>query len=282
MKIGISPSGFARFGEERYAKLRAFGYECVDFDMANTEAGFYLLEREDLEKAIAHERQLAADAGMIFSQVHGPWRWPPSDVSEEDRAERLEKMRRSIRMTAKLGCKNWVVHPIMPFGIDELGTEQATQTWEMNVEFMSKLLEVARECDVVICLENMPMPNFSIGSPEAILRLVETMNDEHFKICLDTGHVSVFPNLRLGDEVRRLGKKICVLHIHDNRGQRDEHLPPHAGIIDWGDFVLTLREIGFDGVFSLEIGLPVGAPLPELEDSYRKMHTIAREMIANS
>ncbi len=278
MKIGISPGDFARFGEKRYEVLRDCGFDCVDYGMADTEAGFYLLSGENLEAALEAEKSLAAAAGVSFSQVHGPWRWPPRDATEEDRAERLDKMLRSIRMTARLGCKNWVVHPIMPFGIDELDSELAEKTWEINVEFMRKLLDVARAEDVVICLENMPMPRFSMGSPEAILRFVREMADEHFKICLDTGHVAVFPQLRLGDEVRRLGTEIRVLHVHDNGGQRDEHLLPYRGIIDWSDFALALRQIGFDGVFSLEPAYPAEAALPEWELFYRELAVLARKI----
>lgn len=279
MKIGITPSGFERFGEERYAKLRAIGFACVDFGMADTGRELYHLTGEELDTAIRNERELAASAGITISQIHGPWRWPARDTTEEERAERLEKMIHSIRVTAKLGCRYWVVHPIMPFGIEERDTELADKTWEMNLAFMSKLLAVAREENIVICLENMPMPNFSMGSPEAILRFVETMNDEHFKICLDTGHVAVFPQLRLGDEVRRLGNNIRVLHVHDNSGRGDEHKLPYRGVIDWADFLAALQEIGFDGAFSLELAMQTGAPLPELEAEYRNAYAIAANML---
>ena len=157
----------------------------------------------------------------------------------------------------------------------------ADKTWEMNLAFMSKLLAVAREENIVICLENMPMPNFSMGSPEAILRFIETMNDEHFQMCLDTGHVAVFPQLRLGDEVRKLGKVIRVLHVHDNSGRGDEHKPPYEGIIDWADFLSALQEIGFDGVFSLELAMPTNVPLADLEEFYGKMYALAEKMLKN-
>lgn len=278
MRTGISPGNFACFGEKRYEILRVAGFDCVDYGMVNTEDGFYLLSGASLDAAIQEEKTLAAAANVEIWQVHGPWRWPARDFTEEDREERLEKMIRSIRITAKLGCKNWVVHPIMPFGIEEIDSDFAEKTWEINVDFMRKLLEVARSEDVVICLENMPMPRFSLGSPEAILRFVREMNDEHFKICLDTGHVAVFPALSVGDEIRRLGSEIRVLHIHDNGGQRDEHLLPGRGVIDWEDTVLALRQIGFDGVFSLEPGYPSGATLDEREQYYNELAMLAKTL----
>jgi len=101
------------------------------------------------------------------------------------------------------------------------------------------------------------MLNFSISTPTQILKFVNEINDENFKICLDTGHVNVFNNLTVGDAVRELGDKIKVLHIHDNGGTDDDHLAPFSGGIDWVDFSKALKETGFDGVISLET-LPDG------------------------
>lgn len=279
MRIGISPGDFTCFGEARYSVLRESGFDCVDFSMVDTESDFYLLSDELLERAIAHERELASEAGVEISQVHGPWRWPAHDAAPEEREERLEKMIRSIRMTARLGCKYWVVHPIMPFGIEEQGSEFAPQTRALNLEFMRKLLAVAHEENIVICLENMPMPRFSLGSPQAILDFVQEINDPHFKMCLDTGHVSVFSSLKVGDETRKLGDVIRVLHIHDNSGHGDEHLMPGRGIIDWADFVQALRQIGFDGVFSLEPAYPAGMSPFDKKAYYRDLAQLASKML---
>ncbi len=261
MKIGISGNmynnAYDRWGEERYKKMKEHGFSCMDFGMANTRTVIYTSTEEELKKLMEHEKQLAQEAGIEFSQVHGPWRWPARDFTEEDRAERMEKMKRSIYATSLLGCKYWVVHPIMPYGTDEVDTEDAKKTWELNLSFMGELLKTAKEYGVTICLENMPMHKFSMAKPDAILKFVKIINDENFKICLDTGHVSVFPGLSAGDAVRALGKEIKTLHVHDNKVERDLHLPPYSGIIDWKDFVLALKEIEFDGVFSLETLPPV-------------------------
>ena len=121
------------------------------------------------------KKKLAAEAGISIHQAHGPWRWPPRDLTAEDRAERMEKMKRSIYIAHLLGCPNWIVHPIMPFGIEDLDTENAAKTWEMNVEFMTELLKTAKEYDVTICLENMPMTKFSMATPEKILEFVRLL-----------------------------------------------------------------------------------------------------------
>ena len=282
MKIGITESSYRVYPKEiRYQKMKEHGFTCADYGMSNTEVSPYTLDDAEFDAYLTEERRLAEDAGIVISQVHGPWRWPPQDATEEDRAERMEKMKRSIRGTAVLGCKNWIVHPIMPYGINELGTDDAQKTWDLNVVFMRELLACAKEHDIIICFENMPMPNFSLGSVEAIMRFVNEMNDDHFRVCLDTGHVNVFPGQTLYDAVHMIGDKLQALHVHDNSGKSDEHRLPWLGTADWEGFGRALREIGFDGVFSYETGPAIALPVDLYGDMLRFMvksaHVIMKE-----
>ena len=105
------------------------------------------------------------------------------------------------------------------------------------------------------------------------------MNDEHFKVCLDTGHVAVFKELSLGDEVRRLGKHIVAFHIHDNDGRRDLHQFPGFGRIDWSDFGRALRDIGYDGSFSLETAPPTTLATPTYEAYLTALRSSAEDII---
>ena len=106
------------------------------------------------------------------------------------------------------------------------------------------------------------MPHLSLSKPEHILELVKTIRHDHVRVCLDTGHVAVFPDLTIGDEVRRLGAYLRVLHIHDNKGDKDSHAYPATGRIDWADFAAALEDVGYEGVLSLET-----APSGSLDDA---------------
>ncbi len=50
-------------------------------------------------------------------------------------------MRSHLYATAVLGCKNLVIHPIMPYGVDKINTENALKTWDINIVFMRELLQ---------------------------------------------------------------------------------------------------------------------------------------------
>lgn len=283
MKIGISTvmhdRAYGRFGAEQYEKIREHGFSCIDLNLANTNAPVYQLSEKESDEILAEERKRIETAGLEISQVHGPWRWPPRDFSEEDREERMEKMKKAVRMCSVLGCENLVVHPIMPYGTDDAGTDDESKTWNLNVEFMNELLKAAKQRHVTICLENMPMIHFSLAKPEQILNFVRFIDDENFKICLDTGHVSVFDSLSAGESVRQLSEYIRVFHIHDNMYGLDLHLPPRFGTIDWKDFAAALKEIHFEGSFSLETAPPSSLPDDIFEQMCVSYVNIAKDII---
>lgn len=277
MKIGMMT--YSRYGENRYLKMKEQGFDCVDFNMSDTDLPIYTLSEGESDALILKEKALAEASGIEISQVHGPWRYPPLDLTVEDRAERLEKMKRSIKATSLLGCKYWVIHPIMPYTTHDTEHGKEKETWELNVSFFRELLPTAKEYGVTVCLENMPMLAFSLAKPSDILRLVEEINDDSFQICLDTGHVSVFSELSIGDEVRRLGDHIKVLHVHDNLLSRDLHLIPYFGKLDWNEFISALKDIGYKGVFSLETTPPSSLPDQIFDKMCSSMADLARWMV---
>ena len=282
MKIGISldPYGkkHGRFGDDKFIKIKDGGFSAVDYSLSVTETEMYSSSLAEVEKLTEAIKEATSKAGLVISQIHGPWRYPPRDNTVEDRCERMEKMKKCLLITKLLGCRYMAVHPIMPYDTNDLVTGMAEETWRLNVEFMRELTAYAEELGVTVCLENMPMLNFSLAKPEMILALVKEINSEHFKICLDTGHVAIFPNLKVGDEVRRLGDCIKILHVHDNLGDKDAHLFPTEGRIDWDDFSSALYEIGFSGVLSLEC--PPAASLDDEEflKKSRELFDIAKNI----
>ena len=54
------------------------------------------------------------------------------------------------------------------------------------------------------------------------------------------------------DMVKTLGKRIKALHLHDNDKHKDSHMPPFSMTIDYKPIIKALKEIGYDGYFTLE------------------------------
>lgn len=280
MKIGIESSFYPeRYGlESGIERMASQGYNCVDYQsFVNTNTYLFEVSNSEFEEILKMERTAYENGGIEIAQAHGPWRWPPQDFTAEDREERFAKMAKSIRGTAILGCKYFVIHPIMPFG--DNADPDPDKLWEMNYEFMDRLCRVGKENNVTVCFENMPMLALSISTPEACLRFVKTMNTPWMKICLDTGHCAVFGK-QPGESVRLIGKEyLATLHVHDNNGKGDFHWLPYTGVIDWEDFGKALGEIEFEGTFSLETGIKNELTGKEQEKAELELVKTAKKII---
>lgn len=264
MKTGIEwcPETSVDNAEAELKDIRSLGYDCVDFQsFCHTENIFFSGTVRDMEKLLKRVRTAADNAGIVISQTHGPWRWPPQDATEADRSERFDKMVRSLEGTAMAGCADMVLHPIMPFGDNQ--NPEPERFMEMNLEFFNRLTAKAREYGVTIDFENMPMPALTLASPHQIFEFVKTINSPYFRVCLDTGHCTML-HADPGDAVREIGKQyLRVIHVHDNNGVSDLHWLPETGVIDWTNFTSALKEIGYDGVFSLETNVKAKDLSPE-------------------
>lgn len=264
--------------EKSFANLAKYGYDCGDFQMANTDSDIYHCSEEEFVNRIRTVREYADKHGIVIHQMHGPWTWPPPEEKEEVREERFEQMAKSLSAAHILGCKYWVIHPMMPYGTCDIHLDKIEETWKFNVDYFTRLTEVAKKYGVIICVENMPMLNYSLATPGKLVELVEAINDEHFQCCLDTGHVACFNNYPVGDAVRTMGKYLKVLHVHDNHGG-DSHELPYLGNIDWEGFYKGLCDIGYDGVFNFETSAPQWRLAPEIYDLMARAQVLMAKQI---
>ena len=265
MKLGITNWDYIKVypAAEAYRIMKCQGYDYADYQQfINTESDFFKSPLAEFERAITKEKKIAADAGIVFSQAHGPWRHPTRDLAPADRAERMESMKKSIYGTAALGCKNWVIHPLMPYGSNS--PDHPEEVMEINRNFFSEICDYAKTLGITVCFENMPFLKLPLSSTASIVSFVKELNRDNFKVCLDTGHAIVWGE-QPSDAARLIGKDLLTtLHIHDNDGTADRHHRPEEGVINWTAFASALREIGYDGVCSLECAPLRDSDHPEL------------------
>lgn len=282
MKVGkyfnLFENGYSRWGDARYQKVKEHGFSCIDFSLEEKDSPIYTLSPEESDAFMQNERKMIAEAGLIVSQAHAPFNLFDYTLDEE-RKQSLVIQKRAVRACAALGCKHLVVHPITPCGIWCRGNKYAEKTWEMNFAYYRELLEVAKEYDVILCFENMPWNEGSLSRPADILEFVEKMNDDNFKICLDTGHANLHKETNMRQAILSLKDHLRVLHVHDNECGVDTHQWPGYGSIDWKELVQTLREIQFDGVFSLEVGIPEMYPDDIYEEASKNIAKIGQYIL---
>jgi sugar phosphate isomerase/epimerase len=179
-------------------------------------------------------------------------------------------MKKAVFGTHVLGAHRFIVHPLMPY----LDTDRAPEeVLSLNEAFFAELADYAKGYGVTVCVENLPFPSYPLTTVEQVCALVDKLDRDNLKVCLDTGHAAIFFGSDVGAAVRYIGDRLEAVHVHDNMGEQDEHLIPGDGIIDWDGFTSALKEIGFGGVMSLETS-PKHGQHPESEWADREKNLV--------
>lgn len=288
-----------------FKRIKACGFDCCDFglnkylinkDLYSYAGGkcitkddihsFYDKTEEELENYFFTHREVAARSGITINQCHMPY---PVFVPGADRAvnEYLAEnvAVKSMHVAAFLGCPNIVIHG---FKLAKYtGCEQTE--WDATEKFLDSLAPYAIDHGITMCIENLYTsagPGHIVGGPgcdaykaaERIDRMNERYGAEVMGFCLDTGHANL-TGLDIESFINILGKRIKVLHIHDNDGVSDLHQVPFTftkeryGLpgLDWEGFIRGMASISFDGVLSFETA-PVLKSFPsELHDDVLRL-----------
>lgn len=277
MPIGITDTSYGVYGPRgRYDKIREDGYDCIDYQgFVNIETEFFGLADEDFARAIAEEREYIEARDLKVAQAHSPWRYPTKDADPEERSAWIAAMKKAIRGTHLLGATRFVVHPLIPY---QDCPDRPDEVIAMNEEFFATLADYAKDYGVTVCMENMPFEQYPLSTVEATCALVDKLNRENLKVCLDTGHAAIF-DADVAGAVRYVGDRLCAVHIHDNMGDTDSHLIPGDGVIDWDAFSHALGEIGFCGVVSIETSPKHGSfPKEQWHDREVLLSNIAKDI----
>ena len=276
MKTGLE--SVAYFGLYDYAeglkKLKSHGYECVDYgELCKRNSDLYTFDNDKYRRFLSDIGEEAYKQGVEIRQLHGLW--ATDDKTRELREESIRYFIKEIEGAHYLGCKNIVIHPFLPYG---WGAEiDKDKIWDVNVDLFTRLLPYAEKYGVTICAENQPFTAVAMITVKEVKKLVRAIDNPLLKVCLDTGHANVFHD-DLAADVRLLGNDLATLHVHDNKGNWDQHLIPYMGNIKWDEFLSALKEIGYNGCFTLETMISTTMPQPIKEEMQRSLAALARQM----
>lgn len=99
-------------------------------------------------------------------------------------------------------------------------------------------------------LENM-LPHLLFGHVSDMMYLLGRIHTGTVGTCLNTGHAHLAGEM--GIVIQKLSGHLKMVHVNDNHGDRDAHLVPRDGGIDWPRVVAELRRNGFQGMLVLEL-----------------------------
>ncbi len=276
MRIGLESCAY--FGlydyEEGFKKLKAHGYSSIDYaELCKRHSDLYKFSEDKYRGFLTDIGETADKHGVEITQLHGLW--ATDDKTKAQREESISFFIKEIEGAHYMGCKNVVIHPFLPFG---WGAEvDKDKIWDVNIDLFTRLLPYAEKYNVTICAENQPFTAIEMSTVKAVKRLVRAFNHPKLKVCLDTGHANVFHD-DIAEDVRLLGDDLATLHVHDNKGNWDQHLIPYMGNIKWEEFLAALKEIGYKGAFTLETMISTSMPDPIKEEMQLSLARLARQM----
>lgn len=174
------------------------------------------------------------------------------DITSLDPAARsaaVAELLRACESAALLGCGHVVLHP----GPEREGRPPEAEFLQHMHHAAESLNTVAARCcelGVRLLLENM-LPHLLFGHVRDMLYLLGEISACTVGACLDTGHAHLAGEM--GGVIHKLSGHLQLIHVNDNQGGRDDHLPPGDGHIDWPWVVSELRRAEFHGPLVLEL-----------------------------
>ena len=185
----------------------------------------------------------------------------------------VEELQGTVRFAAELGGDIVVAHvgEVVPLANNPSASEMTLrqEAFQFALDSFARCAPVAADCGVRICVENVQLrPTEVIISFADHLRLVDTIGHPAVVCALDTGHAHVNGGIQAC--IQAFGPRLQHIHLHDNHGEKDEHLEVGKGAIRFADFAHFLRD--FRDLIALETRSPIdphGAVLRSREDIER-------------
>src|SRR3984893_14443921 len=183
--------------------------------------------------------QTLADRRLQLTSLHAPTSrdlslnregGTPLSITEVERVRRIEAMdefKRVLDVAEDLPFARMILH----MG----GSRESADPRKRDAAFstLEHLTLHAHHAGVTICIENTTS---EMGAPAYLRSFVEETRLTALRFNFDIGHAHLADGPE-GERVANSFESLCDLivsaHIHDNHGEKDEHLPPYDGSIDW-------------------------------------------------
>lgn len=232
-----------------------------------------LLDKDDYQDIFIKLTSILKETPIIFNIAHAPIHYPfffNNYYKRNDIGILEDRILKAIDISKEVDVKKIVIH--VGTYLDENYNYDIEKSIEHNIKYLEPFVKKAVESNILIAIENGTQmqkdePAFNNTAPyiDELLQIVEYYNKKYEKevmgICFDFGHANV-GNLDIYNEIKKIGSKLKVTHIHDNYGT-DSHNQPFDGTINWTDVRNALADIYYDGELTSEVRYTID----ELSDS---------------
>ena len=238
-----------RLDRDHLVEIAAHGFDAVEifaarthFDVTDPGALVALAEWLDDTRLTLSSFHAPIAAGY----VNGVWREPLSlAATDEVRRQRaVEDTQAVLAAATVVPYARLVLHAGAPA---PYGTA-ADNGRSSFVRSLGELLPVAEQVGVALAVEVIPN---TLSSASALVSLIEGEDEmQGVGICMDVGHARLLGDVV--DAIEACSGHLVTTHLHDNRGDSDDHLVPGQGVIDWNAALVAFQKVGYDGPWIFE------------------------------
>ena len=130
---------------------------------------------------------------------------------------------------------------VLQFDYKAFWIEETVRFWKAEIQRYAAL-------DIQVVLENIIEPD-----PLMMIDVHDRVDSPYFKLCLDIGHTNIWSKQPPALWIERMGDRLAHVHMHDNMGRFDQHLPPGHGNIDFNAVFDALYATAPGVTVSLEV-----------------------------
>ena len=175
---------------------------------------------------------------------------PSVNVIHPEKSRRINAMdeiKRALEVAEQIPFKFLIIH------LGEREDTWSPRALEFSITALEHLRAFANPLGVKLLVENLQN---EVTRPAHI---VEILNVGHFRdigVCLDVGHANIGEGTAAA--LTELKPLLRSSHLHDNHGERDEHLWPGEGTIAWDELMPELKSAPQAPAGVLEIHYALG------------------------
>lgn len=253
--LGFSTNAFKKNTlDDAIDSIAGIGYGAVEL-MADLHHAypttFDARRRRDTIKRLRDRGLVVSNINAFTHFVDGDTYHPTWFEADPDRTQlRIDHTIRCIELAAEFGAPTVSIQPGGPLITSDLLMENALEAFAEN---LSKCVDTARRCDVVLAIE--PEPGLIIERATEYLRFKQTYfsAETYVGMNCDIGHLFCVGE-NPADVIRQLPGDIAHIHIEDIGANRvHQHLTPGRGVIDFVDVFRAMREIDYQGLATVEL-----------------------------
>ena len=187
------------------------------------------------------------------------------DTEKPRRIEAMDEIKRAVEVAELMPFRFLIQH------IGKTDEYDDPRKFEWAMSGIEHLRAFCRQLGVTLLVENTPN---DLATPEKLKELIRTLHYPDLGVCFDTGHAHLTSSVHQAFGV--LEPLIRSTHVHDNHRDRDSHLWPGDGTIDWNDTMQALQSAPQVPALLMEIegeeGVDVAA---KMAAAYKKLETAA-------